>query len=228
MVRDAKSHEEAIARIQDLQDPNSNDRRAIRNRMSHVRSIDPEMADMLDGHVQKIADFLAARAGVPTTQPQPGAPIFDRFKQPAHAKGDTERLRRYARAAENPLGVMERIKGGDVSKEDVETLRELYPRMFARLQSRLLHGLTEMKSRPNYETRRAMEVLLGAPVDGASRPEAIKAIQQQIANRVVPEVAAAEMGSPSQGGTVTPGNARPPEIAGAYATRNQQILWGAQ
>lgn len=212
VLSDPETYERVIQHVARLRDPESPTRQAMRANLAPVALEAPEMAAAIDAHVQRTADFLAAQAG-PTSQ-RLGVDVFSRFDRPRHDAGKAARLARYARAAEDPRGALERIASGEVLREDVETLRALYPRLYARFAQRALRQVAELDEKPSYEARRALGRALGVPVDRAGRPEYTAWLQSIIG----------ASNAATQAYRQGPAPTRAPEIDEAYASRTDQLI----
>lgn len=91
---------------------------------------------------------------------------------------------RYVDAAENPAGILDRFERGKVTPEDVETLKVLYPTVYADLQTKTLDQIaTSMASgKPiSFETRIRLGALFGVPADPSQDPRIQKYLQNNIA-----------------------------------------------
>lgn len=169
--------ERLIRNIGALRDPQSDERRAMRVSSFPLRQENPQLAAALEAHTQRVADFLAAKAGELSAVTRPGDP-FGRLRQPRHSAAKAAKLARYVDAATNPAHALERIGNGDISREDVEVLQTLYPRMYQRMVNEVLMNLGSVDELPTYEARVKLSHLLNAPADPSMRPENAAALQQ--------------------------------------------------
>lgn len=81
---------------------------------------------------------------------------------------EAERFAKYVEAATNPLVVLDALEDGTLSREHIETLEAVYPRMLQELRSVVLGELAAVKRRPAYEARKNLDLLLG--LNGAGEP----------------------------------------------------------
>lgn len=169
--------ERLIRNIGSMQDPSSDERRAMRVGAFPIRQENPQLAAALEAHTQRVADFLSDKAGDLSAIPKPGDP-FGRLRDPRHSAAKAAKLARYVAAATNPAGALDRIGNGEVVREDVEALQQLYPRLYQRMVSEVLMNLSTVDQLPTYETRIRLGHLLNAPTDPSMQPERAAALQE--------------------------------------------------
>lgn len=225
-VDDPASVEKLIRNVGAMQDPQSDERRAMRVGAFGLRQEHPELAAALEQHTQRVADFLADKAGGLSAVAKPGDP-FGRLRQPRHSAAQAAKLARYVQAATNPGGALERIGQGQVLREDVETLQALYPRMYQRMVSEVLMSLGSVDQLPSYEARVRLSHLLNAPADPSMRPERAAALQELARSGAQPDAQQQQdnVGQP----VLSPSQRRPPTKLGRmYATQvDRQSTGGA-
>lgn len=148
-----------------------------------------------------IAD--AVRKQVPTGDPALQQAIIDaqtrklsfldakapkRLALPTLLKGDgdwmpnrvqLESFGRYIEAAENPVGVLERLgASGVITYEAAETLRTVYPALYKQAQLRLLDRAPELQETLPYARRVSLSILFQVPVDGTMDANFVSYLQQ--------------------------------------------------
>jgi hypothetical protein len=215
-LRNPATYERAVQNIGVLQDPKSDERKIIRARANGLRQENPELADALEAHTQRVADFLASKAGGMSATPKPGDP-FGNLRKPRHDPAKAAKLARYMDAAQNPGNALKRIAGGDIRREDIETLKTLYPRMYMQVVERVMADLGSVEEMPNYQARLKLGHLLDAPADQSMTPERVAALQRVAMSNAQPNAQAAD------NGTLSPSNRREPRLSKLYATRSQQV-----
>lgn len=149
-------------------------RQAIADRLLPVRAVDPIGADKLETIAARRLQFLASKL--------PRRPDASGFRfggkdlwQPSDFEMRT--FARYAAAAEDPHGVMERVAAGMVTPEDAETMREVYPELLADFTTEVSTRIPELRKALPYKRRLAMSILTGVPVDPAMDPAIMRVLQ---------------------------------------------------
>lgn len=94
---------------------------------------------------------------------------------------------RYNRAldiANRPMIVMEDIRNGTITQNDVKDLQAMYPGVYQQMQLKIMDEMVNTmekgKSVP-YQTRLGLSVFMGQPLDSTMQPQAIMAAQNLIA-----------------------------------------------
>jgi hypothetical protein len=147
----------------------------------------------------RAAQHLVKNAPVPpqrTSNPNLGALT-------QQSKPDPTALYEFSRrvaAIENPMSILDDLHRGTLSVAATEAVREVYPQLYAEMQSRVLEGLAGSKELLPYEHRIRLGVLFELPTDPTLRPEYIAAIQQSYApaQPVTPKALPASAGSRSK------------------------------
>jgi hypothetical protein len=202
--------QKVAARVRELSDPGSQARARIRENLAPVRLEEPARAAAFEAQVQRTADFLAHKASE-TFREAPSNDLWARMREQRVDPVARERFAVYAHAAENPKAVLDAIAKGDVSREEIETLRELYPRLYGQVVQDVMHGLADLKELPSYRERVKLGILLGAPTDPTMQPQNV-AQYQQLAQE---QASAVQPASPPRS---------PPKVAGQYSTQSERVL----
>lgn len=91
---------------------------------------------------------------------------------------------RTARAVEDPLSILDELEAGRLSRESVEAVRAVYPRIYQRILEEVQTALVERAERGRpvpYRDRLQLGLLLAAPTDPSLRPEAVARLQSTYA-----------------------------------------------
>jgi hypothetical protein len=83
--------------------------------------------------------------------------------------------------AAKPLSVLDDLERGTVRREQVETLRALYPALYSSIQSRILDTLHSTRAQISFPQRVLLYQLFGSATDPSLRPQAIAGIQASFA-----------------------------------------------
>lgn len=165
-------------------------RRALGDRLAGVRASDPVLADRMETVAARRLEFLASK--LPKRPDylatQMGGP--DRWKP---SDMDMRAFARYAAAVEDPGGVEERLVSGQVTPEDAEAYKTVYPERFEALKRQIVESLPELRGSLPYERQVALSIFTGIPVDPAMRPQTLARLQANFA-----------MEEGSEGGSMAP------------------------
>lgn len=100
-------------------------------------------------------------------------------------------------AAVNPLSVLNKIKTGKITPTDVTSLQAMYPELYTYLSQKLTEKLMDVRSKKQSipsDTRRAMSLFLGAPLDTTMTPTSIQNVQAMYAKQRQPSQAQQQPG----------------------------------
>jgi hypothetical protein len=104
--------------------------------------------------------------------------------KPVISPVDRARYNRALDIANKPMIVMEDIRNGTITANDVKDLQAMYPGAYQQMQLKimdeLVHTMETGKSIP-YQTRLGLSVFMGQPLDSTMQPQAIMAAQNLIA-----------------------------------------------
>lgn len=153
-------------------------RQRIARQLAPIAAASPIMADRLETLAARRIEFLASK--MPRRPDAFGAQIGPDTWQPSEMEMRT--WARYVAAAEDPGAVVERLADGSVTPEDAETMRAVYPEMFADIQQQILEQLPVLRATLPYQRRLAFSVFSGVPVDPALDPQVLTALQASFAN----------------------------------------------
>jgi hypothetical protein len=167
-----------------------NERDAIKNIADNIEKIQttPAFLDkmMLDANLQASAPktyqqlrqvakravlFLDTKLPRKTLIPNP-------FLKKSYPTSDQEiyKFKKYLKAVQNPLSVLDDLNSGNVSREGIEAVRYVYPTIYSEMQSNVYDAL-EKAGGASYKQRLQLGILLDIPTDLALEPEAIRGLQ---------------------------------------------------
>ena len=98
-------------------------------------------------------------------------------KERMPAPGDVQKFGRYARAVDDPLSVIDDMKRGRISREGVEALKAVYPRMYGQAQGAVMAAIATRTKPLSYEQEKQLAVLLDIPISPLFEPGTMAAIQ---------------------------------------------------
>lgn len=152
----------------------------VQRDISSLMNVGGDTGYYMEGHATALAS-TAVRAVQylnslrPNVAPQ--APL-DGASVPSTAQ--TAKYTRALDIAEQPLVVLKSIKQGNLTAEDVTTLRTIYPDFYARVSQKLYEKIIEHGAQGNmipYRTRLSMGLFLGQDLDSTMKPQSILAAQ---------------------------------------------------
>lgn len=151
-------------------------RQQIADRLAPIRAADPVLADKIETNKAKAIEFLADK--LPRKPDLPGM-ISDKW-QPSDMEMRT--WARHVAAVEDPHSVIDRLADCSVTAEDAETMRAVYPEMYAEIQAQIMMQLGELRSNLPYARRLALSIFSDIPVDPALDPRVLAVLQESYAN----------------------------------------------
>jgi len=155
--------------------------------LAPLHAVSPLLADRVETNKADGYAFLAGK--LPKMPDLPGMSLGSKW-QPADML--MRGWARYAAAVEDPYGVIDRLASGQVTPEDAETMKTVYPELYADVQRQIMEQLGELQKLP-YQRRLALSIFSDIPVDPAMDPRVLAMLQGQFE---------AEEGS--EGGTQAP------------------------
>ncbi len=112
-------------------------------------------------------------------KPKPNQPKLAFDKEPSQQQ-QKKAYEHALKIATHPLGVVTKIKKGNVQPEDVQNLNALYPEMAEKMRQKLTEKITKEQlsgKKPSYKVRQGLSLFLGVPLSSEMKPENIAAIQ---------------------------------------------------
>jgi hypothetical protein len=139
--------------------------------------------------------------------------------QPKTRASDAEvsRFMRYMEAIDDPTVLLREAKTGTLTRDHVEAVQAVYPRLYEEMRGEVMRHLIDSKSPLPYGRRIQLGILLDLPTDKTLSPEFLTAIQATYTSE---EKAGAESPPPNL--------SRPLEVAGTQQTAMQQAVARAQ
>jgi hypothetical protein len=180
-------------------------RQRLAAKLAPIAAHDPIVADKLETIAARRIEFLANK--LPRRPEITGIPIGPDRWQPSDL--EMREFARYVHAVEDPYGVVERLSTGDVTPEDAQALREVYPDIFHDVRWRIAQKLPELRQQLPYSRRVALSIFSGVPVDPAMHPQVLAVLQGQFAEEPGSEGGTQMPTAAPQFGSVSKPNATP-------------------
>lgn len=165
------------------------------------------MHSTTDPRLSASVALLAGRAAAYLRAKAP--PVFEsstlqpQIVQRQLSDAEVARWRAYVMTAASPLSVLDDLKAGTIRREQVETLRALYPAMYSSMQAKVLDALHTSRAQVSYSQRVLLGTLFGAPTDPTLQPASIRALQASF--------------TPVQPSAPSGGQGRPGNVRGTFA-----------
>jgi hypothetical protein len=147
-------------------------RAKIAERLAPVRAANPLLADRIETNKAAAYAFLAGK--LPRKPDLPGMGMNDGW-QPSDM--EMRGFARYVAAVEDPHGIVERLVSGDITPEDADAMRSVYPEMYAQVQREIMGQLGELRAQLPYKRRLALSIFSGIAVDPAMDPRVLSILQ---------------------------------------------------
>lgn len=142
---------------------------------NHMGAYVPEHATAVGMITARATNYLQSLK--PSTQPD--APL-----DPPKELSVTEKsaYKQALAIAQQPLVVLNSVKDGSLTQQELTHLQNLYPSLYQRMQQKLMNGLIEHKANEgalSYKTKMGLSMFMGQPLDSSMKPASIMASQPQ-------------------------------------------------
>jgi hypothetical protein len=173
-----KRYEQRLAELHDVVGNPTKAGERIGNATADVAAVAPKIGGTLQLKAAQAAQFLLDKAprdpgGAGTLNP------FARKWRPTDA--ELAKWERYITAVNDPMTVLEDLKQGTVSREGVEALKVVYPRLYEEIGRQIMDRVTSMDEPLPYRDRLQLGILFDVPTDETLTPEFIRGMQEQFA-----------------------------------------------
>lgn len=135
-------------------------------------------------HADKIADSAmqtAARGAAYLSARVPGTPptktITPQFEHPEPTPDEKMKFLRSVRAVDDPLSVLDDMQRGRLTREGVDALKNVYPKLYEKLQEEAITRCADAKKKLSYDQKIQLGMLLEVPTDATLDPGFIARMQ---------------------------------------------------
>jgi hypothetical protein len=137
--------------------------------------VTPRTSMAIGATAVRAASFLQQKMPTPKVR---ASDIFAHI-DPLQRVPDSEMAKylRYAKAVEDPMSVISDFADGTVTREAAEALREVYPRMFAELETQITEQITARKEPLPYDATLRLSILLDRALHPSLEPKFIARAQ---------------------------------------------------
>lgn len=140
-----------------------------------LRELAPDTADAVSSVATRAAMHLQGNAPKPLP---PQNRLQPQLAKPTYAPADVARFAKRIEAVRDPVGSVTRgLESGDISREQVEAVKAVYPKLYSVMQGRLMEEVAKLPRELPYSTRVALSVLFEVPLDASMQPAAIRGFQ---------------------------------------------------
>lgn len=152
-------------------------REQLNARLAGVFAVAPQLADKMESAAARRLEFLAEKMPRrPGPVSMPTGP--DRWQPSEFAMAE---FARYADAVEHPENVIERMANGNMTPEDAEALKTVYPELYEDTRQAIFAKLPELREALPYQKRLMLSLFFDAPVDPAMEPHVVERLQSNYA-----------------------------------------------
>lgn len=156
---------------------------AIEKSTKDLHDVAPNIAQQLHVIANNATSFLSSK--LPATNDH-----LSPFGTPSPpSETDLAKFENYRKVVENPLISLEQVKNRTISPETIETLSVVYPKLYQQLKESTLKAAYAAKTKEKiipYQTKQALSMFLGEPIDHALQPQSILSNQALFASSPKP------------------------------------------
>ncbi len=195
---------------------------APEQKLAKVLGDTPDAAPAVANEVRAVgtraATFLRSKLPAERISEYDAQPLLKR-KGARVSDSEMAKYLRYVQAVERPRTVIDALARGHVSREGIEALKAVYPRMYADLVGRLELNLAQSTKRLSRSQLVQLSIACGRPLDPTMAPEFIAACQSVHQARRAAMEQAAQGGGPKMQGSGS-------QAASSMQTESQRLEAG--
>ncbi len=143
-----------------------------------LHGIAPGISASLNTAAARATQFLAQK--LPAQEPS--SPFTEPYKP---SKAELSKFNRYYAAVEKPISLLSQIKEGTLTKEGMEAVQTVYPKLYSQMQNAVMDQVTtKMAKDPNsvpYSTKLMLSMFTGNDMTNSLKPSNISSAQQVFA-----------------------------------------------
>ncbi len=159
-----QAYEHRIAQLAKLSSDPVGTATALAEPLQRLRETAPKLVDSVLIKQSQIARYLLANAPKDMTGAKELNPALSKYRPPA---SDLAAFNRKSEAALNPLVILDKMKRGNLDPDTVETVKALYPKLFAAIQEEIVTKAAQSKKELPYKDQVTIGTLLGIPANPA-------------------------------------------------------------
>lgn len=186
--------------------------RKVTERMGH--STDDRLTAAYAATQTRATEYLRSKMPKPRTSRATLRPDLEKTPRVAHS--EMSKFLRYADAVKTPMSVIEGIENGDITREGVEALATVYPRMYDTLVARIMDVVTNADEQLPRKQLVQLSLVLQKPVHYSMEGSFIAFCQLRYQEQ-------AERPSPRTSAVLSPSRRKAPKLSGQLATASQRL-----
>lgn len=171
LIPDDKKIDKLDKKLLDIQGNNAQ----MLNNQSDLGHYMPDHEAALAQSSMNAVNYLnSLRPSTAKTNPLDADPVVSQFQKTAFKNALT--------IAEQPLVVLNDIKDGSISPQDIVTMKTIYPALYGRVSNKLYTNLMDHANKGltvPYQTRLGLSLFLARPLDSTMTPQAVSSNQPQ-------------------------------------------------
>lgn len=170
-----KQYTKHADRIQELSNNPDELMKHLDNTTKALYEAAPNISTGLHSTITNGIQFLQTKLPKPMNELPLNAPWMPSFSQKA-------KFNKYFGAVNNPIKVLDQIKDGSLSNEEMEALQAVHPELLQQMQQKVMENMTAKKLPSlNYSTKIALSKFLGQPLESGMLPQVIASNQATFA-----------------------------------------------
>lgn len=158
-------------------------------------------------------EFLRSKLPRPRIDDATLRPDLDKTERVSPA--DQAQFLAYAKAVKEPMSVVRALERGDVTREQIEALSAVYPKLYQSMVTRIVDMVSRQDSELPYAKLRQLSIALQMPLHATMTPEFIAFAQSRYQQEPGQDDSMQPMLAPSR--------RQAPNFAGQLATKTQQM-----
>lgn len=155
--------EKSFSRLQEVVANPQGVAAGVARTMGAVGDAAPRTAAVVAMRAQEMAEFLVSKAP-PGMVPSPYSLAPQKHK-PLYSDGQMREWARYAAAVNDPVSVLDSLRRGDISTQEVEVLNKFYPKLGQQIRAQIVSEIAEKGHELARPQRLALGVLFALPTD---------------------------------------------------------------
>lgn len=179
-----KKFQKISTKLKDMTQNFSTGADALEASTKSLNEVAPMISSSLNIAAGRATQFLASKLPA-QDQPSP----FEKPFQPSPS--ELAKFNRYYQTVENPLSVLQHVKNGTLSKEHMETLESVYPKLYAEMQNSVMDKITtKLTKDPGsvpYSTKLMLSMFTGQDLSNSLKQQNISSAQQAFAMQDKPQ-----------------------------------------